>query len=323
MTLDLVVASRSNLALLAGAILFDTCFGEPPAVLHPVVWMGGVTRLAVRRLARGAPLGQLVAGVALAVAVPCLFAGGSAALLRLSSRWPGTAVAVLRFAAAVWLLKSAIALRALGQAARGVAQPLARGDLVAARRGLASLCSRDAAQLDERALVAGAVESLAENASDSVIAPLFYFVLFGLPGVIFYRAVNTLDAMVGYHGRYEWFGKASARLDDLLNLAPARITAVLLLLAGGVLGHDARSGWRILRRDGARTESPNAGWPMAAMAGLLGVALEKPGHYRLGDDHEPSRTETIAAAWRIVSVTCAIAVALAALVLALRAIRAG
>ena len=115
-------------------------------------------------------------------------------------------------------------LRALGQAARGVAHPLERGDLAAARRGLASLCSRDAAQLDERALVAGAVESLAENASDSVIAPLFYFVLFGLPGAIFYRAVNTLDAMVGYHGRFEWFGKARLRVfDDLLE--PSRLRA--------------------------------------------------------------------------------------------------
>lgn len=323
MTLDLGAAFRSNLALLAGALLVDQCLGEPPAVLHPVVWMGGAIRIGERRFARGTPLGQLVAGAVLAVAVPCLFAGGAAVALRLLSRWPGTAGALLHFAAGVWLLKSAIALRALGQAARGVARPLERGDLPGARRGLAGLCSRDAASLDERALIAGAVESVAENASDSVIAPLFYFVLFGLPGAIFYRAVNTLDAMIGYHGRYEWFGKTAARLDDLLNLAPARVTAALLLLAGAALGHDARRGWRVLHRDGGRTESPNAGWPMAAMAGLLGVVLEKRDHYRLGDDHEPLQTETIAAAWRIVTVACGGAVALAALVLALRGIHGG
>ncbi len=316
--MDVIAASRADLALLAGALLVDQCFGEPPAPMHPVVWMGGIARIAEHRLARGAALRQLVAGGILALGLPCLFAGGAAAGLRLLSQWPGAAGAILRFATGVWLLKSALALRALGAAARGVAGPLERGDLAGARRGLGSLCSRDAAQLDERALIAGTVESVAENASDSVIAPLFYFVLWGVPGALFYRAVNTLDAMIGYHGRYEWFGKAAARLDDLLNLVPARLTAGLLLLAGGILGHDARRGWRILRRDGARTESPNAGRPMAAMAGLLGVVLEKPGHYRLGDEGESPRTETIGAAWRIVVLACAGGAAIAALVLALR-----
>ncbi|MDO9280431.1 MAG: cobalamin biosynthesis protein, partial [Pseudomonadota bacterium] len=112
--------------------------------------------------------------------------------------------------------------------------------------------------------------------------------------------VNTLDAMIGYHGRYEWLGKASARLDDVLNLVPARLTA-LLLLAGGVLaGADARSGARTMWRDRARTESPNAGWPMATMAGLLGVRLEKPGHYVLGAGRAPTGAD-VTASWRIVA----------------------
>jgi adenosylcobinamide-phosphate synthase len=368
MTVDLVVASRSDLVLLAGAMAVDRWLGEPPAGLHPVVWVGAIIRSADRRFARGRPVAQLFAGAIVALAVPCLFAGGAALAMRWLACWPGTAGALVRLIAGIWLLKSAIALRALGSAARGVAEPLARGDLAGARRGLASLCSRDAAQLDARALAAGTVESLAENASDSVIAPLFYFVLFGLPGAIFYRAVNTLDAralaagtveslaenasdsviaplfyfvlfglpgaifyravntldaMIGYHGRYEYFGKAAARLDDLLNLVPARLTAALLLLAGGALGGNARGGWRILRRDGGRTESPNAGRPMAAMAGLLGVELEKPSHYRLGDDQEPLRTETIAAAWRIVAWACLLGLALGAIVIAARMAHAG
>jgi len=318
MTFDLVAASRSDLALLAGAMAVDRWLGEPPARVHPVVWMGAITSWAERRFVTATRLGQLVAGAILAIGVPCLFAGGAALAMRWPARWPGWAGAGVRLAVGIWLLKSAIALRALGGAARGVAEPLARGDLAGARRGLAALCSRDAAHLDEGALVAGTVESLAENASDSAIAPLFYFVLFGLPGAIFYRAVNTLDAMIGYHGRYEYFGKAAARLDDLLNLVPARLTAALLLVAGGASGENARRGWRILRRDGCRTESPNAGRPMAAMAGLLGVALEKPGHYRLGDDEEPLRTETIAAAWRVVARACGLGLALAAIVIAWR-----
>jgi adenosylcobinamide-phosphate synthase len=145
-----------------------------------------------------------------------------------------------------------------------------------------------------------------------VVAPLLFFACFGVPGALAYRAVNTLDAMIGYHGRYEYLGKASARLDDLLNLVPARLTAALLLVAGALLGHDVRRGWRILRRDGGRTESPNAGRPMAAMAGLLGVRLEKQGHYRLGDPLHAVGARTIAAAWRVTALAMALAFGLAA-----------
>src|SRR5205807_4109329 len=116
-----------------------------------------------------------------------------------------------------------------------------------------------------------------------------------------YRAVNTLDAMVGYRGQFEALGKASARLDDLANYLPARLTAGLLLLVGWLLGKDAAEGWRILRRDGARTPSPNAGRPMSVMAGLLGVELEKKGVYVLGDPRQPLTPATVREAWRIVA----------------------
>jgi adenosylcobinamide-phosphate synthase len=149
-------------------------------------------------------------------------------------------------------------------------------------------------------VAAGAVESLAENASDSVVAPLFFFALFGLPGALAYRAINTADAMVGYRGAYEYLGKAAARLDDLANFIPARLCAALLLVAGTVDGLDGTRGWRILGRDGGKTASPNAGRPMAAMAGLLGVRLTKPGHYALGDDLTPPGPETIGRAFKVV-----------------------
>jgi len=305
---------RSEALSLAGAMAIDWFLGEPPSRLHPVVWMGRCVRAAERRVKSRAPLVELAAGLCIAIIVPSAFAVGAAALLHAVGPWP-----VAWFVAVVWLLKSTIALRALGGAAREVRDPLRRGDLPAARRGLGSLCSRDASALGEAALVAGAVESVAENASDSVVAPLFYFVLFGVPGAVFYRAVNTLDAMIGYHGRYEYLGKAAARLDDLLNLVPARLTAALLLLAGAILGHDARHGWRILRRDGGKTESPNAGRPMAAMAGLLGVALEKEGQYRLGDGIERLEAAKIDAAWRVVVVASGLAIAIAISLVAIRA----
>jgi len=165
------------------------------------------------------------------------------------------------------------------------------------------LCSRDPAELDEEALLAATVESLAENASDSFVAPLFYFLLFGIPGAIAYRAINTLDAMVGYRGPFEALGKASARLDDVANWVPARLTAALFLLAGWVTGRDVRGGWRVFRRDRAKTPSPNGGRPMAMMAGLLGVRLDKQDVYSLGDQDNPVVPMTVRQAWRVVALT--------------------
>jgi adenosylcobinamide-phosphate synthase len=218
---------------------------------------------------------------------------------------------VFGWAIEIWMIKSTFSIRALGVAAEDVRRALAAGELAAAREALRALCSRDPAKLDEAALAGAAVSSLAENASDSFVAPLLYLALGGLPAAAFYRTVNTMDAMIGYRGRHEWLGKGTAQLDDLLNVVPARVTAALLLAAGMVGGADVRNGWRILQRDGARTPSPNGGRPMAAMAGLLGVTLEKDGHYRLGDATAPPGPETITRAWRLVKLTGVVAGALA------------
>lgn len=290
-----------DLGILLAALLVDRNLGEWPARVHPVCAMGRVLHFLVRR-APSTPAGGFGWGLVLALGLPLAWA----ALAWVTLRIPVVAPLV-----AVYWLKSAFALRLLGEAGEGVAAPLARGDLAGARAGLRSLCSRDPSTLDETRLAAGAVESLAENLSDSFIAPLFWWLVAGVPGAVAYRAINTADAMIGYHGRYEWLGKAAARLDDLANLAPARLTAVLLLLAG-VGRADARGGLTVLRRDRGRTESPNAGWPMAAMAGLLGVALEKPGHYVLGAEGRPPTGGDVARAW----VLCLRAAAGAAVLLA-------
>ena len=139
-----------------------------------------------------------------------------------------------------------------------------------------------AERLDEAQLASAAIESLAENLSDSVVAPGLFYLIGGLPGAYAYRAANTLDAMIGYHGDYEQLGKVAARVDDLLNLVPARLSALLLLGAAGFgLGNGAWA-WRTLWRDHGQTASPNAGWPMSAAAGALGRRLEKIDHYILG-----------------------------------------
>jgi adenosylcobinamide-phosphate synthase len=280
---------------LAAALAIDLAYGELPARWHPVVWMGRLVRAVERRLPRSGPRVELAGGLLLALGVPLACAAIALAAATLLRPLP-----LLGWMLHVLVLTALFALRALGDAARAVRRALDAGELGTAREALRSLCSRDPSQLSSEDLVGASVESVAENASDSIVAPLFYYVCFGLLGAVVYRAVNTLDAMVGYRGRYEYLGKASARLDDALNLLPARLTAALLLIAGALLSRDVAHGAAMWRRDGAATESPNAGRPMATMAGLLRVQLEKAGHYRLGDPHEALKPQHIGMAWQIV-----------------------
>jgi adenosylcobinamide-phosphate synthase len=192
------------------------------------------------------------------------------------------------------LLKSTFAVRMLHRAAARVRTQLLQGDIVQVRSDLRALVSRDVSTLTPQQSAAAAVESVSENVTDSFIGPWLAFALFGLPGAVAYRAINTLDSMIGYHGKYEYLGKASARLDDLVNLVPARLTALLLVFSSALLpGQQAASAWRIMWRDHGRTESPNAGWTMSGMAGALGVELEKVGHYRLGDRTRPLEPKDI------------------------------
>lgn len=288
------------------ALALDLVAGEYPARAHPVVWMGAAISWLEHRAPVGGRCRQLAHGAVMAVLVPALFASAAALLVGATSRAPWLQVALEALA-----LKSAFAVRELGRAGAAVGGALRGGKLDGARAGLRALCSRDASRLDAPGVAAAAVESLAENASDSAVAPILYYLVLGVPGAVAYRAVNTLDARIGYHGRYEYLGKAAARLDDVVNLVPARATALLLLAAGALTGGDVIRGVRVLLRDGARTASPNAGRPMAAMSGLLGVELEKVGHYRLGDALEPVSDATIAAAWRVVAVAVLIGATLA------------
>ena len=298
--------AQHGLAVLAGALIFDLAIGEPPNVLHPVVWMGRFLR-AMRRRAPKAPPAAFVYGAGMALAGPLVFGAGAWALVRALSAWPWVQLLV-----EIYLLKSAFALRGLGAAGAEVAQSLRAGDLTAARYALRSLVSRDTSRLPPSLLAAAAIESVAENASDSVIAPLGFFLLLGVPGALAYRAANTLDAMIGYHGETEWLGKAAARLDDLLNLIPARITALLLVLAAASCRASPLLALRVWWRDAASTESPNAGRPMAAMAGALGVELEKVGHYRLGAGGAAPRAADVDRAVAMLFVAGALAALLAA-----------
>ena len=297
---------RINAGVLLLALALDILLPEPPNAIHPVVWMGKAIS-AFERLAMGwGSAASFLLGVVMALAVPALF-GGAAWLAVIGLRELGAIPFLIGGAA---LLKMTFAVRGLGRAARNTQRSIEGDDVNEARHSLRSLVSRDAAELPKPLVAAAVIESVAENTTDSFIAPWLAFALLGLPGAFAYRAVNTLDSIVGYRGKYEYLGKASAILDDLLNLIPARISAVLLLLAGAALGCDVRHGWRAALREHRLTASPNAGWTIAAMAGLLSVALEKPEHYLIGREYGDPKAADIGRAVRVMYVAAVLGVAL-------------
>ena len=292
------------------ALLLDLTLGEPPNRCHPTVWMGKTVALA-ERIAPGphqTPAAQFAYGAAMALLIPTLW--GALAWAIAAGLWTLHPLAYIAVGAII--LKTTFAVRMLHRVAAGVGRLLTAGDLDAARRQMSSLVSRDAAQLTAGQMAAAAIESVAENITDSIVGPLLAFALFGLPGAIAYRAVNTLDSMVGYHGRYEYLGKASARLDDAVNLLPARLAALLLCLTTLLLPRmSTPNAVRIMLAHRRRTASPNAGWTMAAMAGALAVTLEKTGHYRLGDPAPEPAAHHIRQATQALYATTALAAATA------------
>lgn len=302
-------------AALLLALLIDATWGEPPARWHPVVWMGHYlgwigARIAPRgeasRAHRDWPrftLGALAwcAGAALLVLA-------AQALQQLALSWPVLPGLLLL----ALLLKPLLAWRMLRREVQAVEAALAES-LAAGRARLSWLVSRDVSLLSEAEVRESAIESLAENLNDSVVAPLFWFVLLGLPGAVLYRYANTADAMWGYPGLREgrdwrWAGKWAARADDVLSWLPARLTALLLAVVQGGLR------WRSLRAQAPRTPSPNSGWPMAAMALALDVQLRKPGVYVL---HESGRTPQAGDTARAVQLSERVVLLLAVLLSAL------
>ncbi|MGV8986332.1 MAG: adenosylcobinamide-phosphate synthase CbiB [Cypionkella sp.] len=267
--------------MFAGAMLMgmavDAALGWPDRIYdrigHPVTWIGDVIEKAEvrlntstypfwRRRLNGAALCLGVTAMAAIIAqliVWSLPLGG----------WGGVLTGVF-----AWPL---VASRSLHDHVRRVATPLARGDLARARDAVAMIVGRDPSTLDTSGVARAALESLAENASDGVVAPLFWGVIFGLPGIAAYKAINTMDSMIGHMSpRYRAFGWAAARLDDLVNLIPARLTALLFM---AVSGPAWKTSLKVTIADAGHHRSPNAGWPEAALAGALGVRLSGPRSY--------------------------------------------
>ena len=312
---EVFVLDAAALLLAAG---LDRLLPEPPARLHPVVWTGRAISV-MERAAPRRPAPAFLFGCAIVIVVVGVSAGASwLAMSALAGLHPLAYV----LGAAV-LLRTTFTVRGLSAAAERTRHTLGDGRLDAARDSLRSLVSRDPTDLSSPLVAASAIESVAENTTDSYIGPWLAFALFGVPGAVAYRAINTLDSMVGYRGKYEYLGKAAARLDDATNFVPARLSMLLLLACGAPARLSVRRGWSIMLRDRVRTASPNAGVTMSAMAGLLGTRLEKPGHYCLGEEMREPGSEDIGAAIRVAEYSAMLGVIATLGVLAVRHAVAG
>ena len=288
----MILSGTDDLAVLALAVLLDLTMGEPPMWAHPTVWMGRLTGFLEARMPRQGIAG-LVAGLIMALTLICLW--GAAAYFAALALKEIHSIAYIVVGAI--LLKTTFSVRLLHREAALVRGHLERGDMEKVQARMPSLVSRDPSSLTAEQATAATVESVSENINDSFLAPWLFFALFGLPGAFAYRMINTLDSMIGYRGVYEYLGKASARLDDLVNLVPARLAGFLLVAASAFLpGQRMGRAWRTMWQHHGRTPSPNAGWTMSGMAGALGIQLQKVDPevgYQLGEPDRPLEPQDI------------------------------
>lgn len=292
------------------AWVLDQALGDPPNAWHPVAWQGKLLGWSEAH-APATDRARFLWGAGTLLAGSGLSWAAGMAVERISRRLPAGADVLL----VALGLKLALSARGLDRAAGQVEAALRQGDLVEARRQLSwHLVSRPTAELSAEEVGAAAIESVAENLTDAFVAPLAAWVLGGLPAVWAYRFMQTADSMWGYHDPvHEWLGKPAARLDDVLNWLPARLSATLLSLAAEWQGADAACARQTCRTQARRTASPNAGQTMATMAGALHLTLSKRGHYRLEGGTEPATPAKLGQARQILRTAAALAVGLAVL----------
>ncbi len=264
-----------TIGMLCAILFFDLLLGDPHGWPHPIVWIGQlITRLEtwLRKKIKQARF----AGILLLLQTLLISGVSAALLLRIADTLSG----FIAWLVSLWLGWSCLALRSLHQESRVVIAELEAGNIVGARQALAMIVGRETADLDEEEILRACIETVAENTSDGVVAPIFYLVIGGPVLGLIFKAASTLDSMVGYKNeRYREFGWASARFDDLLNWIPARLTGLLLVAAAHVMQLNGNGAMSVMLRDARKHASPNAGWPEAAAAGALGIQLGGPATY--------------------------------------------
>lgn len=277
------------------ALIIDALFGELPFKVHPVVWMGKIIDILKQYLIN---YRSKISGIILTLVLIIVFTLATYVLISLS-----VINNIIYILVSSVILTTTFAINVLIGSAHDIKKDIDH-NIDTARKNMSYLVSRDTANLSSEEIVSATVETLTENITDSVTAPLFYAFILGVPGAVAYRVVNTLDAMVGYKKhetiKIGWF---PAKLDDILNYFPARITGLIVIIAALFLGMDWRNSYKIMIRDAKKPDSPNSGYPMAAAAGALGIKLKKRGYYEIGDNLNPLKSDKILDALKLAKAT--------------------
>ena len=294
-----------SLSILIFALVLDFSIGDPKNKFHPTAWIGSLIAKLTIFSKNSSPLLEKIGGILLILisSIIVLFI-----LIILEIGIELITIDYLSFLISiligVFLLKSTIAIKGMEKHALTVVNCLEKNDLVMARDSLSMIVKRNTKNLDKNHVISGVIESISENTVDGITSPLFYFGFFGLPGAFIYRVINTADSMIGYKTHIfkniGWFG---ANCDKLLNYLPSRLTALIMIMSAMILKNDWKKSYKIMIRDGKKTESPNAGYPMAAIAGALGTKFEKIDHYCIGDDDITFSIEHIKSAISLMKIT--------------------
>ena len=269
------------------SISFDYLIGEPPNSIHPVVWIGKIINFftfQVKKRNKKYKSYEKICGLVLALSLT--FSIGILAYLIIMLSFPIIGTIAFIFLSA-FILKSMFSIKSMDKHIKDILKDIEKNDIEKARINLSKIVSRDTKTLSEVNILSACIECIAESFVDGILSPLFYYGLFNIPGALMFRIVNTLDSMIGYlDNYYKDIGWMSAKMDTIMNIIPARISVVFLVSSSWILNQDWKNAISILKRDGMKTESLNAGIPMATIAGALKIQLEKINYYKLGDMYE-------------------------------------
>ena len=293
------------IVIVAFALGIDFVFGDPKNRYHPTAWIGTLiaklTPLAKNQNTYVEKLGGIfVVAITVGVVVTLLSILDTGISL-LTTDW---VTIVVSGVVVVILLKTTIAVRGMEKHAKAVLESLDQNNLDMARTNLSMIVKRNTKNLDKNHVISGVLESISENTVDGITGPLFYFALFGLPGAFAYRVINTADSMIGYKTDiFKNVGWFAATCDTILNYIPSRLTGLVMIISAAILQNNWKESYKIMIRDGKKTESPNAGYPMAALAGALETKFEKINHYKLGNGEIILTTEHVNSALTMMKLT--------------------
>ena len=267
------------------AIFFDLIFGDPKNKYHPTVWIGGLIAKLTPIAKNQNPIIEKLGGILIIIII------SSVVVLLLLMLNVGISLIPIDYVSLIisiiisgLLLKTTIAIKGMEKHANAVLESLNHGDLVMAREHLSMIVKRNTKNLDENHIISGVLETISENTVDGITGPMFYYAFFGLPGAFVYRVINTADSMIGYKTKiFKNVGWFTATCDTILNYIPSRLTGLVMIISAAILQNNWKDSYKIMIRDGKNTESVNAGYTMAALAGALETKFEKINHYKLGD----------------------------------------